>query len=688
MPLLLLIAWINGPSVSPDQAYVRGGLILAVIAFNVGLFVARWRRRRSHPRMEDRIVSQRPDDVAAGSLSGDCHDTRKSRGSKRIAIAFILAHSLLVGWCACRNSFSWTETGLLPAGIIDWRYASFDVFRVNPPLVRMWAAMPVLAFDPQIPFRGVSVDPRSRAEWDVARAMIEANGEITWLWLTVARLWCLPFVWAGMWVAWRWSTELFGRCAGIGCLLIWTFSPLMIGYGCLISGDAQAACMGLVTLYVFRKWVRDVRLETSYILGVVAGMTVLTKTSWMALFGLLPLLWVLIRTFEFVGAWGKGNRPGLAIRAMIRETGLAVASMVMCLVVINLAYGFDGSFGRLDSFEFISKALTHDPNWRTHNYHGNRFADSWMGVLPVPLPEDMVIGMDLQKWDFDRPRSSYFRGEWRDYGWWYYYLYALAIKGPLGTWSLLLLAAIGAVRWSAWRASWRDHLILLLPMMLVLGAASAETGLNRHVRYVLPIIPLAFVLISRTFVVFEPSSEQGDKAGRGHGEALLRHLVAACASWLVLSSLWIYPHSHSYFNELIGGPLNASPHMNASNLDWGQDLKFVKEWCERHPDRRPVFTKAYLHLIDHQKMGIENKGFVPPMLPRSFGVQQGDKIQFPTGWYLVDHETMLRELGDYQYLYDLCRSNPTHYEHIGYGFVAFQVGEDLAAEFQAMQDVK
>ncbi len=658
LPFLLLVAWVNGSAVSPDQKYVRSGVILLVLIGAICI------RLCSSARRPHAVSCERSDPKSASEKVVDSR-------TPRLVIALILLHSVLVGWCACRNSFSWTETGLLPTGVIDWRYSSFDVFRVNPPLVRMWATLPVLAFDPEIPFRGVSSDPTRRAEWDVARAMIETNGEVTWTWLTVARLWCLPFLWAGMWTAWRWSSQLFGRHAGIGCLLIWTFSPLMIGYGCLIAGDAQAACMGLVTLYAFRQWLRNVQLETSYILGLVAGLTVLTKTSWMALFGLLPLLWLLIRSIEWVACPRQPDQPSPGWKAAPRETGLAIGSMVICLLVINLAYGLDGSFKRLDSFDFISKALTHDENWRSHDYHGNRFIDSWAAALPVPLPEDMVVGMDLQKWDFDRVRSSYFRGEWRNYGWWYYYLYALAIKVPLALWLLLLLATAGAVRWPTWRADWRDNLILLLPVALVLGAASAETGLNRHVRYVMPIIPLLFVSISRVFIVF------GGRVG------WMRRVVVACLSWMMVSILWIYPHSHSYFNEIIGGPLNGFRHLNASNLDWGQDLKFLKRWCEAHPDQRPIFTKAYLHLIDHQKMGIVSAGSVPSTLTHYPEGRNVSKGRFPRGWYIVDHETMLRETGDYRYLLD--RLDTARTEHIGYGFVVFQVDEELSTELQYLQ---
>jgi hypothetical protein len=49
-----------------------------------------------------------------------------------------------------------------------------------------------------------------------------------------------------------------------------------------------------------------------------------------------------------------------------------------------------------------------------------RFAESWLRELPVPLPENYVMGLDHQRWDFETGMLSYLRGEYRQGGWWYY----------------------------------------------------------------------------------------------------------------------------------------------------------------------------------------------------------------------------------------------------------------------------
>ena len=176
---------------------------------------------------------------------------------------------------------------------------------------------------------------------------------------------------------------------------------------------------------------------------------------------------------------------------------------------------------------------------------GNRFANSWLARVPVPFPRNYVMGIDLQKWDLERKMLSYLRGEWKVGGWWYYYLYAMAIKVPLGTWLLVVLSVIDCLR----RSPSRDELFVLVPLFAVLILVSSQTGFSHHLRYVLPIFPFAFVWISRlardTRVVGSP----------------MKYLRATGVVWSVASSLWIYPHSLSYFNELVGEPKHGHEHL-------------------------------------------------------------------------------------------------------------------------------
>ena len=108
---------------------------------------------------------------------------------------------------------------------------------------------------------------------------------------------------------------------------------------------------------------------------------------------------------------------------------MLVSRMLIGICVINLGYGFEGTFQRLGDYQFNSYTLTGLPA-DSASYHpsGNRFANTWLAEVPVPLPKNYVQGIDLQKVDFETGMYSYLGGTWNDNGWWYFYIYAAAIK--------------------------------------------------------------------------------------------------------------------------------------------------------------------------------------------------------------------------------------------------------------------
>src|SRR5262249_43677115 len=97
---------------------------------------------------------------------------------------------------------------------------------------------------------------------------------------------------------------------------------------------------------------------------------------------------------------------------------------------------------------------------------GSRFCGSMLAGKSGPVPEDWLRGIDVQRRDFEefgRTRPSYLAGQWRERGWWYYYLYALAVKLPLGTIALILGGLALAVFRCKQSAAWREELAIYLP---------------------------------------------------------------------------------------------------------------------------------------------------------------------------------------------------------------------------------
>jgi 4-amino-4-deoxy-L-arabinose transferase-like glycosyltransferase len=576
------------------------------------------------------------------------------RTARRVVVVLLIIHTGLLGYSACVHSPTLNEPGHLVAGLSHWRFGRFELYRVNPPLVRMVAALPVMAVGYDEDWSGFYEGPGVRPEFSMGKDFVAANGERSFFLFMIARWACIPFSWIGAIVCYLWARDLYGRPAGVLACTIWCFEPNVLAHASLITADAAATAFGAAACYLFWRWLKTPTWTRAGLTGVVLGIAELTKTTLILFYPLWPILWVLYR-------WS--DRRSMVRRDWLREGGMLAVSLTIGIYVLNVGYGFEGPFKQLKEFDFVSDLFTGDvaaerrtdaaPSTgvsqpATSASRANRFAGTWLGGLPVPLPENYLAGIDVQQRDFeDFGRPSYLHGEWRNLGWWYYYLYACAIKVPLGLWLLAVLvvfarlisvftptgggsteekemsrASVAIVQATAAgqqpTASLRDEVVLLFPVLLIFAVVSAKTGFNEHVRYVVPAIPFFVIALSQVAGGKRLTNEShlphnympvvwgvlfSSRRGGRRMPALLMAVVAFAGSWLVASSLWIYPHSLSYFNESIGGPLNGPRYLLGSNVDWGQDLRYLKSWVDGHPEARGLYV-SHAGLLDPNDLGI------------------------------------------------------------------------------------
>ncbi len=225
-------------------------------------------------------------------------------------------------------------------------------------------------------------------------------------------------------------------------LVLWCFSPYILGHAATLMADVPAAAMGVAATYYFWLWLRAPDWSRTIIVGAVLGVAMLCKLTLLILYPLLPMLWLVYRLRErrtMIGRDWRGQGEMLA------------AAMFVSMYVINCGYLFEGTFTPLGNFRFQTTLFAGCGSLDDVPPEGaNRFAGTWLGTLPVPIPANMLQGIDAQRYDFERGVPSYLRDRWADHGLWYYYLYALAIKMPLGTWCLLALA-VGVTVSDVWK---------------------------------------------------------------------------------------------------------------------------------------------------------------------------------------------------------------------------------------------
>ncbi|MEQ8856536.1 hypothetical protein [Gimesia sp.] len=536
---------------------------------------------------------------------------------KLIVASLLLIHAVLVAYGATRHSPNLNEPGHLVAGLSHWEYQRFELYRVNPPFVRMIATIPVCFMDIKTDWSHFHERPGARPVFKIGSDFVIANGEDAYWIFTVARWACLPFTLLGGYFCYRWAEELYGFLSGILALSCWCFSPNILAHAQCITPDCGASTLGLISGYYFWHWLKGSHLSDAGLAGLTLGFALLSKGTWIILFGLWPLMW---------GIWLFVDRKSVSILLLRKQFGQLAIILGIGLYILNTGYFFEGSFTRLKEFQFVSQSLKAteidqgNDGAFSSNKPSNRFTDSWLGEIPVPVPRNYLLGIDIQKRDFeDFGRESYLRGEFRDRGWWYYYLYAMGIKVPLGYGVILILATFQAVLHWKNIESIRNVIVLLVPVVVIFVLVSSQTGFSHHLRYVLLVFPFLFVWMGQ-------SAEWLSHNTKLAGFTLLTGLV-----WAVASSLYYFPHSLSYFNEIAGGPLNGHNHLINSNIDWGQDLKYLKEWSELHPEARPLFVCYYGTLNYYGQSDIQALGVDAPLPP----ISEDREFIPPPGWYAI-----------------------------------------------------
>ncbi|WP_198000932.1 ArnT family glycosyltransferase [Gimesia fumaroli] len=469
------------------------------------------------------------------------------------------------------------------AGLAFWHFGDTSLYRVNPPLIKVIATLPVFLSKHETNWAAYIPNPQARSEFVLGSAFFKLNGVHSFWLFSIARWICIPLSIMGGIVCYCWATDLYGSKSGILALTMWCFSPNVLTWGASITPDLGTTALGIIASYAMWKWLKTPEWFHAIFSGVFLGLALLSKTLWIFLFIYWPLYWFFLKITSKNVTKSQWINQGVQLSIIL----------MIGIYFVNLGYGFRGTFKPLGQYHFISNTLTGNTN-HLENTHGleNRFRGGILEKVLIPVPEDYVLGIDLQKRDFELGKWSYLRGEHRLGGWWYYYIYAILIKVPLGYWLLFLLACFYTLK-KLTEVSYRDDLFLILPAVIILVLISSQTGFTKYLRYALPCFPFVFIWMSKI----------AQLCGQQFQYSLTIYISM---TWAIVSSLTVYPHSMSYFNELIGGPSAGAKHLLDANIDWGQDLLELKKWCDQQPAMEPFYADCFTFL-NMNDLGIQAK---------------------------------------------------------------------------------
>ncbi|HTE39807.1 MAG TPA: hypothetical protein VK629_03205, partial [Steroidobacteraceae bacterium] len=172
---------------------------------------------------------------------------------------------------------------------------------------------------------------------------------------------------------------------------------------------------------------------------------------------------------------------------------------------------------------------------------------------------------------------SYFMGDLQRNGWWNFYLVGLSVKTPLPLLIGALAGSVWLIRVAYRTGRWRQASPVLAAAS-VLVFCVLYSHINIGIRHVLLLFPL-FAIIAAALAMW-----LWRKALPNSRRAAVCTALLALGGWQIFEIAHVQPDYIAYFNELAGD--HPEKILIDSDLDWGQDLKRLKQaLLDRHIDR-------------------------------------------------------------------------------------------------------
>ncbi len=482
-----------------------------------------------------------------------------------------------------------------------YSYLTWDDFRANPehpPLAKVWAALPLLAFDIK--------DPRSSGPyWDLiptgsprkphtiniaAEMLFRQNDAKTLFFYAKLQMIVLGMV-LGVFV-YLWSKKLFGLEAGIASLFIYCLDPTILAHSQLIHTDLMFTTFFFIGTYFFCQVLRQLTWINLILAALFFGLAVNSKYSYIAIL----VVWTTLGLVKLISSEPQRRAIGKARdlyghwEKAVLLAGVAGYIFAVSYFLIWAIYGF--------RFNAIPGGGLHLP--MAQEMPRNPMLQGLVSFLinHELFPEAWIYGQLFVLNHLDR--AAYLLGQYSDNGFWLYFPVAFAVKTPLPT----VLMAGALTIWIYKRGIQPAKLFLLIPIVVYFSLA-VLSRLNIGLRHILPIYPFLFVLVGGMIAELWLS-----------GTRPKRVTVVLLSLWYIWSCVNIYPHYLAFFNEIAGGPKNGYKVLVDSNLDWGQDLPGLKEWMETNGVKRIQFLYF---------------GFYNAAEPQHYGI---DAVYLPGSWVI------------------------------------------------------
>lgn len=479
-----------------------------------------------------------------------------------LAGLLLSAHLLLSARLLHEDSLTSDEPVHITAGTLAVLDRDLRINPEHPPLAKALAGLGVAAGPVTFPYGAESyVHPDA---YRLARRFFSEPGNDP-LAITARARWPLLLLSVGFGLfLFLFTQGLFGARAALITLLLYTFSPTVLGHGHLVTTDAAVTVFSFAGFSLSCLALARGSYGTAVAGGFGTGLALLSKFS-----GLMLLPVTLLAGCVFLARGDRGRRLRTLL---VCGCVLVVAASTLLWGCWALGAGTPGAATPLERYvDGLRMAGEHTRQGHSH--------------------------------------PQFFLGRVSTSGWRAYFPAAFVLKTSIFL-QLLLLVAL----WQGFRAAPGVPLegrrtlfasLFLFPAAYTL--ASMAGNLNIGFRHLMPVLPFVFLF----------AGVQADRMLRTRSR-VAKVLVPALLAGFVASTLRSYPACIGYFTEWARA--HPERYLNDSNLDWGQDLARLAAFMDERgierihldafvPDEAPEIYLKGRHERRPVDRGLPEKGW-------------------------------------------------------------------------------
>ncbi|MBI5003141.1 glycosyltransferase family 39 protein [Candidatus Woesearchaeota archaeon] len=468
------------------------------------------------------------------------------------------------------NSATSDEVTHIPSGYSYWKYFDYTLNPEHPPFVKLWATLPLLIIQPNLP-----EDPgywERGDQWEFGRQFLYWSGNDADQIYFLSRLMIvLMGIILGYYI-YRWATELYGWKAGALALGLYVFDPTIIAHAGVVHTDVPIAAAIFVLVYYFWKYTKDkteIVFSTTQlaVLGLLVGLCLAIKYTGVYVIGFIAVLYA-VRLFL------------VYVRSLEKKENI-----------------FSGFYTHISSDKGIAELTNAGKAFGIILAIGIIFLAATYGFVHV---KEYIVGFKDVVTHSTAGHPGYLLGMNSSEGWWYYFIVAFVLKTPIPT--MLLLIAAFFIFFKTRSKEWynlQNEFFLLIPAALYF-LSFVVNDINIGVRHIIPVYPFLYVFAGSLMVINWNELKEPFVKYKHHATYILGVLVG----WLLIGTILAYPYYIPYFNEFTGGSENGYKYLLDSNVDWGQSLKETAQWLEDNGYGDQTIRMTYFGTEDPLYRGI------------------------------------------------------------------------------------